>query len=196
MAGKRPYNLGKRQASVDETKRRIVAAADEEYQINGIEDTSMQAVARRADVAPGTVLYHFPEPEELAEAVIESWITEMDMPTPESIDPKASLEERVRTLVTELFGLYERSESAYQVYQKSFHHPAIARANEMWEKNVSEMLARALGDHAAAPEAIQVVAAVVNPGFRGALLTSGLTAERSAEVATALAMGWLSGSSV
>ena len=140
----------------------------------------------------GTVLYHFPQPEELAEAVIDSWITEMEMPTPDLIDPGAPLERRVRTLVEELFGLYERSESAYQVYQKSFHHPAMARANDMWEKNVSEMLVRALGDRAAESEAFQVVAALVNPGFRGVLMTNGLSAEGSVEVATELATGWLS----
>ena len=40
--------MGKRQASVDGTKRRIIEAAVAEYSEKGIEDTSMQAVARRA----------------------------------------------------------------------------------------------------------------------------------------------------
>ncbi|CAN5841407.1 hypothetical protein BH23ACT4_BH23ACT4_13480 [soil metagenome] len=192
MVGKRQYTLGKRQASVDETRRRIIASAAEEYQVNGIEDTSMQAVARRADVAPGTVLYHFPDPGELAEAVIDSWITEMEMPTPAAIDPAASLDERIRTLVEELFGLYERSEPAYRVYQQSSDHPAMSRANAMWETNVSAMLAPALGKRNAEPETLQVVAAVVSPGFRAALLMSGLTSVRSKEVATELVMGWFS----
>lgn len=194
MSGKRQYRLGKRQASVDETRRRIVSAAAEEYRVNGIEDTSMQAVARRADVAPGTVLYHFPEPDKLAEAVVDSWIADLEMPTSELIDSDASLEERVRTLAEELFGLWERSETAYQVYQKSSDHPVMARANAMWEKNLGEMLVRALGDRAAEPEALQVVAAVVSPGFRGTLLMSGLSSDRSIEVAADLALGWLSNS--
>jgi AcrR family transcriptional regulator len=192
MPGKRPYRLGKRQASVDETKRRIIAAAAEEYQINGIEDTSMQAVARRAEVAPGTVLYHYPTPDDLAGAVVESWIAEMRMPTPESIDPGAALKERLSTLVEELYGLYERSEVAYRVYSKSGHHPVMARADQMWQKNVGEMLGRALADRADEPHALQVVAALVNPGFRGTLMMSGLSAKESVEVATELAVVWLS----
>lgn len=192
MPGKRPYRLGKRQASVDQTKRRIVAAASEEYQLNGIEDTSMQAVARRADVAPGTVLYHYAAPEDLAQAVVESWTAEMRMPTPESIDPEAPLEQRIQTLVEELYGLYERSEGAYRVYLKSTHHPVMARAEGLWQKNVSEMLGRALGERVSERQALQVVAALVNPGFRGTLLMNGLSAQKSMEVATELAVAWLS----
>jgi AcrR family transcriptional regulator len=52
VAGKRPCRLGKREASVEETRRRILVAASEEYRVNGIEDTSMQAVARGARDSP------------------------------------------------------------------------------------------------------------------------------------------------
>ncbi len=151
----------------------------------------MQGVARRADVAPGTVLYHYPMPEDLAQAVVDSWIAEMRMPTPESIDPRAPLEQRVHTLVEELYGLYERSEDAYQVYMKSGHHPVMARANELWETNVGEMLGRALGERVNEPKALQVVASLVSPGFRGTLLMNGLSAGQSVGVATDLVVGWL-----
>lgn len=190
-SARRPYRLGKRQASVDETRRRIIAAAAEEYRINGIEDTSMQAVARRADLAPGTVLYHYPDPERLAEAVVESWVAEMHMPTAGTIDPGAPLEQRIRTLVTELFGLYERSEPAYQVYVKSGNHPVMERASGMWERNAGEMLARALGDRLGEPEAPQVIGALVSPGFRGTLIVNGCSSDRAIDVAADLALGWL-----
>jgi AcrR family transcriptional regulator len=189
---KRPYRLGKRQASVDDTKRRIVAAAAEEYQINGIEDTSMQAVARRADVAPGTVLYHYPTPDDLAEAVVDSWIADMRMPTPEAIDPDAPLERRIHALVEELFGLYERSEEAYRVYMKSGSHPVLARAEAMWEKNVGEMMMRALGDRAGDIKTMQVVGALVAPGFRGNLVSVGMSSDEVVQAAADLVIGWLS----
>lgn len=191
-SGKRPYRLGKRQASVDDTKRRIVLAAAEEYQINGIEDTSMQAVARRADVAPGTVLYHYPTPDDLAEAVVDTWIADMRMPTPEAIDPDAPIERRVGALVEELFGLYERSEEAYQVFVKSGRHPVMAKAEAMWERNVGEMMMRALGDRGGDLRTMQVVGALVAPGFRGILVSAGMSSEGAIQATADLVTGWLS----
>lgn len=191
MPGKRPYRLGKRKAAVDETKRRIIEAASLEYQESGVEDTSMQAVARRAEVAPGTVLYHYPTPDSLAEAVVESWLESMEPPTPEAIDDEAPLEERLAQLTRELFRLYERTGHLYRVYQQSPDHPSIQKASGWWFENVQAMLVRALGDHARDPEAVQVVSVLVNPGFRGTLISTGISPERATEVAAQLAIDWL-----
>lgn len=191
MPGKRPYRLGKRKAAVDETKRRIIEAASLEYQENGVEETSMQAVARRAEVAPGTVLYHYPTPENLADAVVESWLETMEPPTPEAIDEEASLPERVTALIGELFRLYERTGHLYRVYQKSPDHPSIRQASQWWFQNVQAMLLRALGDRAEDPEAVQVVSVLVNPGFRGTLMSTGIAADRTTEIATQLVIDWL-----
>ncbi|MFP3880872.1 MAG: TetR/AcrR family transcriptional regulator [Actinomycetota bacterium] len=120
-------------------------AASLEYQENGVEETSMQAVARRAEVAPGTVLYHYPTPESLAKTVVESWPQSMEPPTPDAIDEKAPLEERVTQLARELFRLYERTGHLYRVYQQSPDHPSTQKASRWWFENVHEMLVRALG---------------------------------------------------
>lgn len=191
MSKKRPYRLGKRQASVDETKRRIVEAATLEYAENGIPDTSMQAVARRADVAPGTVLYHYPTPDDLVEATVERWIVDYDAPSPEAIDPDAPLDERIRALVFELFDLYERSDHAYRIYSKSPRHPVLKRYEQWWYENVNEMMVRALGDRASDSETMRVVSALVNPGFRGTLVSTGITTEQSVDVSAYLVMSWL-----
>ena len=193
MSSKRPYRLGKRQASVDETRRRILDAAMLEYQEHGIPDTSMQAVARRADVAPGTVLYHFPAPDDLAEAVIERWLVEMDAPSPELIREEDPLDVRLDRLAAELFDLYERSEPAYRIYAKSPRHPLLVRYETQWFDNVGRMIARALGDRATDPEALQVVGALLHPGFRGMLLEVGFQRERASKLAAELALGWLKG---
>ena len=52
----RAYRLGKRATQKDSTRGRIVQAAIDLYTERGISQTSMQQVARRADVAPATVL--------------------------------------------------------------------------------------------------------------------------------------------
>lgn len=184
--------MGKRQASVDETRRRILQAAVLEYEESGIPDTSMQAVARRADVAPGTVLYHYPSPDDLAEAVVERWIVEMEAPSPDAIDPNDPIDTRVAALVEELFGLYERSESAYRVYLQSPQHDVLSRYEEWWYDNVGQMTARALGPRVTDQETMQVISVVTNPGFRGTLMMSGISSTRAVEVATQMAIDWLS----
>jgi AcrR family transcriptional regulator len=191
MAGKRPYRLGKRQASVDETKRRIIAAATAEYGVNGIDDTSMQAVARRADVAPGTVLYHYPDPDDLTRAVVESWITEMEAPSPDAIDVDAPLAERVAVLVSELYGLYERSGFAYGIYQKSPGNPILKKYEKWWYENANQMMVQAYGERLSEPETGQVLSVLLNPGFRGTLITSGISPDRAIEIAAQMSLDWI-----
>lgn len=193
MTGKRPYRLGKRQAAVDETKRRIIEAATLEYAEKGIEDTSMQAVARRADVAPGTVLYHYPTPDKLTEAVVETWISDMEAPAPEAINAVAPLGDRIASLVRELYGLYERSERAYRIYAKSPRHPVLRRYEKWWYENVNQMMAKAMGERALDTEAMQVTSVLVNPGFRGNMIMTGIAPERAEEIATRMILDWLRG---
>lgn len=69
----RPYQLGKRQAQVDEARRRVVEAARALL----AESTSytaftVDAVARRADVARATVYYQFGSKSGLLEALCDS----------------------------------------------------------------------------------------------------------------------------
>ena len=191
MDKKRPYRLGKRAASVNETKRRVLDAATAEYVINGIEKTSMQAVARRADVAPGTVLYHYPTPEDLAEAVIEAWIKDLEMPQPDLVDPEADLDERINVLVDVVFSLYERSDWTYKIYQKSPNHPSFAKGFEMWQASLGGLMLAALGDRAANAETMSVVSVLIDPGFRGTLLSRGLDEAATRGIAKRLILGWL-----
>lgn len=189
MPGRRPYRMGKRAAAVAETRRRILDAATAAYAENGIEGTSMQAVARRADLAPGTVLYHYPTPDDLAEAVVADWEERLEMPTPALIDPEADRPARIAVLVEALFGLYQRSEWAYQIYRRSPNHPALAEAQQDWEQNVGAMIRAAMGSTGA--ETMAVVSVLVDPGFRGTLIARGLAPDRAVTVAIDLVLAHL-----
>jgi AcrR family transcriptional regulator len=65
----RPYRLGQRQVATDETRARILAAAHDQLE----EETSfsIDAVARRADVARMTVYYQFGSKRGLLEALFD-----------------------------------------------------------------------------------------------------------------------------
>lgn len=66
----RPYRLGQRQADSDQTRQRILTAARDLLTApEGITGFSMEAVARRADVARMTVYYQFNNKVGLLEAL-------------------------------------------------------------------------------------------------------------------------------
>lgn len=187
----RPYNLGARAASVEETKRKIVSAATEELADKGIDGSSMSSVARRADVAPGTVHYHFDSMDALVTAVVGSWVDEIGMPDPAVVDPAAPLGDRVRALVATLFDTYDRSEWAYEIWRQNPDHPAYVAASESFYGTVGQMMAMTAGPLAGDPTVMQVLSVLSDPGFRGTLLSRGMTSEQAIDVATELGVAWL-----
>ncbi|MEU6232520.1 helix-turn-helix domain-containing protein [Kitasatospora sp. NPDC047058] len=66
----RAYRMGQRQADVDETRARITDAA--RAQLAGTGTLSLDAVAKRADVARATVYYQFGSKTGLLEAVCDA----------------------------------------------------------------------------------------------------------------------------
>lgn len=187
----RTYRMGKRAASVEETKNRIRAAALVEYAYNGIESASMQAIARRADVAPGTVLYHYPDPVDLAEAVITHRIEEVEVPTVEDLRVDTPVRQRIEWLTREMFRVYAATDLEYQTWMRSRDHPVMRRYERWYYDVYAALLAAALGPGHSLPLEVQVISALIDPGFRASLLARGLTEEQSAATAAQLAVAWL-----
>src|SRR5712692_395408 len=68
----RPYRLGRRQAATDQTRARVLAAARELIaDLYGFTGFTIDAVARRADVARMTVYYQFGSKAGLLEALFD-----------------------------------------------------------------------------------------------------------------------------
>ena len=187
----RPYNLGKRAASVEQTKQRIRAAALAEYAETGVAEASMQSIARRADVAPGTVIYHYPDADALAAEVIAASRDAMAVPTAEAMDTDAPLAERIAWLTRELFRVYEGTDLEYHAWSRSRGHP-VMRAYEEWYYQVyAAALAAALGPDHTEPRAFLVASALIDPGFRGSLIDRGLSQEGAVEETARLVLAWL-----
>jgi AcrR family transcriptional regulator len=68
----RPYRLGQRQAAIDETRARVIAAARELLVSAEPGRFSIDAVAHKADVARATVYYQFRSKAGLLEALFDS----------------------------------------------------------------------------------------------------------------------------
>jgi AcrR family transcriptional regulator len=67
----RPYNLGKRQETIDQSRQQVLAAARSLLAEPGGSAFTVDAVARRADVARATVYYQFGSKSGLLEAVCD-----------------------------------------------------------------------------------------------------------------------------
>jgi AcrR family transcriptional regulator len=187
----RPYNLGKRAASVEQTKQRIRHAALREYAVTGVAAASMQSIARRADVAPGTVLYHYPDPDDLVRDVMANRVEAMAVPTADTMDADAPLSARITWLTRELFRVYEGTELDYQAWMRSRDHPQFRRYERWYYEVYGAVLAAALGPDHTDPRALQVVSALIDPGFRASLAQRGLTHDDAVEETVRLVLGWL-----
>lgn len=192
MTARRTYDLGKRAAAVDETRRRILDAAAQAYRDLGIRATSMQEVARRADVAAGTVLHHFPDPDGLAEAVVARITESLDLPTRRDFADARSGQARIAGLIREIYRFYDRGEAWVEMhFRERTQVPALAAGEAKVMGAIGDLMHWALGPLAHVPEVRAVVSSALDPGFRGALLRNGLSGPQAAEVATELVTRWL-----
>ncbi len=73
-SGTRTYTMRQRQASIDETRARILDAAVSLYETVGPAGTTMSAAAAGAGITRSTLYRHFPTDADLANAVIDEWL--------------------------------------------------------------------------------------------------------------------------
>src|SRR5437588_8029753 len=97
----RPYRLGQRRVTTEQTRVRIIAAARELLMAtDGFSGFSIEAVARRADVARMTVYHQFGSKIGLLEALCDSLAVTGEMEQLASAfcqsDPREGLDEYIR----------------------------------------------------------------------------------------------------
>ena len=133
----------------------------------------MVAVARRADVASGTVLYHYPDPEALADAVAERWIDEADWPQVPPMQGDMTLEMRVDLLLDTVYAMYETARPASQVFANSPLHPAVGKLRGVWDAQMSQTIAVALGGRVGDGDK-PIVSAILEGPFLSSLIRHGV----------------------
>ncbi len=188
----RTYTLGKRARQVAKTRARIVEAAAELYQEKGVASTSMQEVARRADVAPATVLNHFPSPDELAEAVVTQLLTTLRAPSEEMFAGLETLRERITRLSRELAGFYQRSEPWFRVHQREVAKVrAFAEGAQHYYERLDRLLRQALGPLADDERVLTAVWSFMSPPVFGAMRARRMSAEEAADTVSEVLVPWL-----
>jgi AcrR family transcriptional regulator len=188
----RKYELGKRAAQQAETRRRIIAAALELYQERGVSATTMVDVARRADVAPGTVSNHFGSAAGLAAEVTGAILGELRMPSPELFDGIIGLRPRIDRLVGELSAFFDRGEPWWRASQRE--GPGVsfwAEAEARYHRQLDTLVRAALGPLASDEDAVALVMTVFGRWVIGSLQETGRTSEQAASLVADLLASWL-----
>jgi AcrR family transcriptional regulator len=181
----RKYDMSRRAAAAEETRRRIVEATIQVHAEQGIAGARLDDIADRAGVATGTLYRHFPSYEELVAAC--GALTFGLLPPPTAQTARAAFagvrgrRRRLERLVEGLFGYYELTGQMVSLLrQDSGELRAVADALSRLEAGfgawVDEALAPLEGvDHA-------LVRAIVDHRTWGALIAQDVADPRAAAV--------------
>jgi AcrR family transcriptional regulator len=188
----RPYALGKRAIQHAETRRRIVDAAIALYQEQGMSATTMLDVARRADVAPGTVANHFGSAEALAAVVTSEVLDGLRMPDASIFDGLDDPRERIHAFVRELSAFFERGQVWWTVSRKDAGSlQAWGDAEARFYRELDALSRAALGPLGGDDDAVDMVRTIMGNWVLGALQAGGRSEAAAIDLVTDLLAAWL-----
>jgi AcrR family transcriptional regulator len=163
----RAYSLGRRAQTSAATRDRIVDAAAALYQDRGVNSTTLQAIAERADVSRGTILHHFGSTGGVLDAVAERILVTLQLPDERIFDDATDDEGRLRAYVTAIIEFFRRSTGWWAVFMTEMNRPELkAREAEYYERMAS-LQAKALGSLAEDRDVNVVVGSLIHPGTIG-----------------------------
>jgi AcrR family transcriptional regulator len=178
----RSYAMQRRSQHVAQTRERILDAALELFSKQGAHGTTMNEVARRADVSPTTVSNHFATPDSLIEAVITRVIADVQVPDNTIFAGTRSMAGRLRVLTTSMYAFFERTLSWYELLGAELVDvPALARAQAAFWDSIRQLYARAVAGNDDDLLA-KMTAGLLHPATFGALKAAGMSVDEAATV--------------
>jgi AcrR family transcriptional regulator len=141
--------MTKRAEALEATRKRIVDATVAAHRELGIQATSWDEIARRADVGVGTVYRHFRSLDELLPACGALVTEALALPDHDEIpglfDGARSPHERIRRLVTRIFDTYQRAAPFIDnIRQERKDLPALEPAHQAIENTLDALSREAL----------------------------------------------------
>lgn len=186
----RKYDMSRRAAAREQTRRRIVEATAKLHGEKGVFGTSWREIAEEADVSVATVYSHFPSLDELLPAcgqlVMERARPPAAAAAAEVVGDTDDLRERLVRVAHELFGFYERGGPHLEVDARERELPGMREWEESQRATVLAFVREALQGHCDARRASVVSAFFDLPTYR-ALRVRGVSAEKAAETVAEVA---------
>lgn len=111
--------LSRRERKKEETKERILKVALKLFKLNGLEGTTIDEIAEKADVAKGTFFNYFPRKEAVLGYLPEMWIEQAEAEAETIIADEGPVGSRIIDMFIELAAFYEedRALSKYMVME-------------------------------------------------------------------------------
>jgi len=184
--------MTRRAATNEATRKRIVDAAITLHAEKGVLGTSWPDIAKRADVALGTVYRHFPSLDQLVPACTSENALRMRPPGPSILVGLARPEERIGQFVRELFAFYGRiapwtPRAAIDRYQLPVLDAILSRR----EAGLKALVDETLGPLGRRRHALDAALALTDFGVWRSLTQSGLSTEAAARLITEVIVTWL-----
>jgi AcrR family transcriptional regulator len=191
----RRYDRSRRTAAAEETRRRIVASAEELHTTQGVLATSWEDIARRAGVAVGTVYRHFPSLDELVPACGEVAMARLALPTREELAERLAAvrsgRERLLRTVAEAYDVYERGGDIVGAIRRDRHHVVLLQeGHEQIEAALAAIVDVGLGERLTDADA-RVVRALLDLDAWRALRDQGVSGADAVETMAGLLDAWL-----
>src|SRR5215467_11231224 len=145
-AGRATGQRGTRAARRDERRAAILAAALEEFAARGFAAARLDDVARRADVAKGTIYLHFKDKEALFQELVRTMLSPLVMTLEQlrasDVPIRIVLERFADLFVREIYGT-RRRDVARLVITEGARFPSIAEFyyREVVERGIAAMRA-------------------------------------------------------
>ncbi|HEX2457673.1 MAG TPA: TetR/AcrR family transcriptional regulator [Vicinamibacterales bacterium] len=98
-----------RRSALLESARRVFGRA-------GFENATMEAIAKDADVAKGTVYLYYPSKRAIYDAAIEGCMAELEGLTRARVEAAGSLREAIATLVATRLEFFQRQQDFFRMY--------------------------------------------------------------------------------
>jgi AcrR family transcriptional regulator len=184
--------MDRRAASAEATRLRVLEAAVRLHAEKGAAATTWLDIARRADVALGTVYRYFPGYDELIPACTTHGARLTRPPTAEMMSAGRTPKERLTRFVHELFAYYERAAPWLEHGRCDRKKLAILEAILRRRETAMEEVARqVLGASGQSPEAVAATLALTDLSVWRSLTSRQMTTAMAADLATAILTRWL-----
>jgi AcrR family transcriptional regulator len=178
--------MERRAQHVAQTRERILDAGTELFSKRGAQATTMNEVARRADVSPTTVANHFPTQESLIQAVLDRVLADIQVPDSTIFAGVRSLSGRLRVLTASMYAFFERTSHWFELLGPELTEvPVLARAEATFWYSIRQLYEQTLAgsdDEVLA----KTTAGLLHPATFGAFKGAGMTVDEASAVVAEL----------
>ena len=169
----RAYTQHRRAETSRQTRHRILESTLALYRERGVADTTLKAVAERADVSRGTILHHFGSGDGLLGAVLDQVVESLDLPDERIYEGLAGRDARIRAFVDAIVVFNERGVSWWTMFEAEMQRPELQKREAHYWSVLGQLQAKALGPQLAAdPLANAALLSVIHPATVGTFLWS------------------------